>query len=158
MNIYITDLTTICNHDDLVKKLSAQNLTRYKSFTRPIRATQFLVAHAIKNDLKNQFEYISIAHKDNFIVVAASQNPIGVDIEDTSKQRNFNSLGDFMGFTNIKTADDFYRAFTLSEAEYKANTAQLCPHFYKLMDYMICIVSNDMDVIWVNPTLVPEQI
>ena len=44
------------------------------------------------------------------------------------------------------------------EAEYKANTTQLCPHFYKLKDYMICVVSNDQDVIWINPTLIPKQI
>jgi len=158
MNIYITDLTTICNHDDLVNKLSAQDLSRYKSFTQKKRATQFLVAHAIKNEIRHQFEYISVAHKDNFVIVAASHSPIGVDIEDTSKQRDFNSLGNFMELSNIKTADDFYRAFTQYEAEYKANAAQLHPHFYKLRNYMICIVSNDQDVIWINPTLIPEQI
>ena len=158
MNIYITDLTTICNHDDLVNKLSAQDLSRYKSFTRPNRAAQFLVAHAIKTKIENQFGHISIAHKDNFVIVVASQNPIGVDIEDTSKQRDFNSLGNFMQFSNIKTADDFYRTFTKYEAEYKSNTTKLCPHFYKLGKYMICIVSNDQDVIWINPTLIPEQI
>ena len=158
MNIYITDLTTICNHDDLVNKLSAQDLSHYKSFTRPNRAAQFLVAHAIKTKIENQFGHISIAHKDNFVIVVASQNPIGVDIEDTSKQRDFNSLGNFMELSNIKTADDFYRAFTQYEAEYKANAAQLHPHFYKLRNYMICIVSNNQDVIWSNPALVPEQI
>ena len=158
MNIYITDLTTICNHDDLVNKLSPQDLLRYKSFKRPLRATQFLVAHAIKNEICGQFEYVSVAHKDNFVIVAASHTPIGIDIENTSKHRDFNSLGGFMRFSNIKTADDFYRAFTKYEAEYKANTTQLCPHFYKLKDYMICVVSNDQDVIWINPTLIPKQI
>ena len=157
MNIYITDLSTICNPDDLAKKLSPVDLARFRSFKQKNRAFQFLVAHTIKSELETKFKYISIAHKDNFVIVAASTAPIGVDIEDASKKRDFNSLGDFMEFNNIKTLDEFYRAFTLSEAKYKSGTDSQA-RFYKLQKYMICIVSTDQDITWHNPALVPEQI
>ena len=157
MNIYITDLSTICNPDDLAKKLSLSDLARFRSFKQKKRAIQFLVAHAIKSELENRFQYISIAHKDHLVIVAASSAPIGVDIEDASKQRDFNSLGKFIGLKNIKTSDEFYRAFTLAEAKYKSN-ADASARFYKLQKYMICIISNDQDITWENSALVPEQI
>ncbi len=159
MNIYITDLTSICNHDDLINKLSADDLARYKSFLRPVRANQFLVAHTIKDEIADKFQYISIAHKNNFVIVAASNSPIGVDIEDTTQTRDFKAMTQFMNFENITSPTDFYRAFTLYEAKYKAAPhPALTPHFYKLNQYMICIVSNDQETVWENKLLIPEQI
>lgn len=159
MNIYISDLTSVCNNDDLINKLSVGDLARYKSFLRPVRANQFLVAHTIKNEIADKFQYISIAHKNNFVIVAGSNSPIGVDIEDITQTRDFETISKFMNFENIGTATDFYRAFTLYEATYKASPhTGLTPHFYKLNQYMICIASNDQEIVWQNKLLIPEQI
>lgn len=159
MHVYIADLNTICNQDDLSDKLSLNDFTRYRSFARKIRAKQFLFSHLIADGFRDEFRYISIAHKDKFVVIAASNSPIGVDIEDISKRRDFISLAEFMGFNNVESLDDFYRLFTLYEAKYKAaSNTNLKEHFYKLGDYMICIVSNDSNTTWVNRDLVPEQI
>lgn len=160
MQIYITDLSTICNQDDLVSKLSPSDLIKYKSFQRKIRTKQFLVAHTIANDIKKEFKYLSITHKDNFVIVAASNQPVGIDIEDASKERDFNLMAKFMNFQGAKNKDDFYREFTLYEAKYKLaiNETECVPRFFKLNRYMICILSNDSKMIWMNPTLIPEQI
>lgn len=159
MNIFISDLTTVCNTDDMICNLSPNDLVRYKSFVCPKRAKQFLVAHSIKNKIARNFRYISIAHKDDFVIVAASNSPIGVDIENMTRKRDFGTISKFMNFQNINNADDFYRAFTLYEAQYKsANNTELTPYFYRLKNYMICIVSNDTEIKWENPELIPEQI
>ena len=159
MHIYIADLDTICNPDDLISKLSPADIVRYQSFHREIRAKQFLVSHAIVSDIRDKFKYISIAHKDNLVVVGASDTPIGVDIEDTSKNRDFDSLAELMNFHTVKNADEFYRIFTSYEAEYKARSAtNLQKHFYRIGKYMIGIVSNDLETVWVNQNLIPEQI
>ena len=143
MNIFISDLTTVCNTDDMICNLSPNDLVRYKSFVCPKRAKR----------------YISIAHKDDFVIVAASNSPIGVDIENMTRKRDFGTISKFMNFQNINNADDFYRAFTLYEAQYKsANNTELTPYFYRLQNYMICIVSNDTEIKWENPELIPEQI
>ena len=159
MHIYIADLDTICNQDDLISKLSPAGFARYQSFHREIRAKQFLVSHAIMADIRDKFKHISIAHKDKFAILVASDAPIGVDIEDTSKNRDFDSLAKFMHFDTAKNADEFYRLFTLSEAEYKAHPAtNLRKYFYQLGKYMICIVSNDLKTVWENQNLIPEKI
>ncbi|MBO4480805.1 MAG: hypothetical protein J5742_04290 [Alphaproteobacteria bacterium] len=160
MQVYITDLTQICNYDDLVNKLPYVDMVRYKSFTRGLRAKQFLIAHSIKNKIANKFKYISIAHKDNIIIVGASNKPIGIDIEDTSIKRDFDSLANFMGFSQIKNQNDFYRAFTASEAHYKSSLPidKSQEKFYKLNKYMICIVSDTENIQWINTNLIPEQI
>lgn len=159
MNIYISDLTTICNINDLINNLSKSDLERYQSFKRPSRAKQFLIAHTIKNNVSTKFKYTSIAHKDNFVIVAASNMPVGVDIENMQHERNFAEISKFMNFQDIKNSNDFYRAFTLSEAEYKVYPYTNLKHnFYKIKNYIICIVSDDTQVIWENKLLIPEQI
>ena len=161
MKVLITDLATICNWDDLIAELPQSDKAKYKSFNRDIRAKQFLVAHIIKNQIQNEFKYISIAHKDNFVIVAASDFPIGIDIEDASKTRNFKAISEFMNFLDIKNASDFYRAFTLAEARYKtAATTPTYANFYKLNKYLICIVSTEPKDTpdWINTELIPKQI
>ena len=162
MKVFISDLAKICNWDNLIAQLPTPDLIKYKNFNRDIRAKQFLVAHTIKNQIQNEFKYISIAHKDNFVIVAASDFPIGVDIEDTSKTRDFKTISEFMNFPFSHGASDFYHAFTLYEAQYKMpHPEHTTSGFYKLGNYMICIVSDEPTIVapdWANPELVPEQI
>ncbi len=143
MDIYISNLTDICNKTDLLKKLTPPQLARYHHFTRNRRADQFLCAHSIANDLTGRFQYVSISHKDNWVVVAGANTPIGVDIENTTIKRDFSAAGAFLGVNGISTADEFYRAFTSTEARYKMQPATpTTTRFYKLGDYMICVATT----------------
>lgn len=161
MNIYISDLNTICNKSDLLSKLTAAETKKYHSFVREKRANQFLVAHALKNDVSKNFKYVSIAHSDTMVIVAASKTPVGVDIENMNTKRDFQSMSQVMGFKNIKTSEDFYRAFTYYESQYKMRPyIATNKQFYKIDDYMICITSDKDDVLphWFGMRNIPEQI
>ena len=158
MDIYISNLTDICNKTDLLKKLTPDQLARYHCFTRDRRADQFLCAHSIANDLAGRFQYISISHKDNWVIVAGANVPVGVDIENTAIKRNFTALGAFLGAGGTSVADEFYRAFTAAEARYKMQPAiPTVTRFYKLGDYMICLATVGDDLLrFIGAT--PEQI
>ena len=159
MDIYISNLTDICNKTDLLAKLTREQCARYLSFARQSRADQFLVAHSIANDLEKQFKYISISHKDNWVVVAASNNPVGIDIENTAKQRKFANMADFMGVDSINAPGAFYRMFTGAEAQYKMQpTTARIKRFYKLGDYMICIATGGDEILPRFIGATPEQI
>ncbi|MBO4672698.1 MAG: hypothetical protein J5608_03540 [Alphaproteobacteria bacterium] len=158
MDIYISNLTDICNKSDLLGKLTPEQCARYQSFARQLRADQFLCAHSIANDLEKQFQYISISHKDNWVIVVGANIPVGVDIENAAKKRNFAPMGAFLGVGGISTDDEFYRAFTAAEARYKMQPAiPTVTRFYKLGDYMICLATAGDDL----PRFIgaiPEQI
>lgn len=161
MNIYISDLNTICNKSDLLAKLTAPELNKYNSFKREKRANQFLVAHALKNDIATDFQYTSISHSDNIVLVAASNTPIGVDIEKIDTKRDFKSMAKIIGFENIKTVTDFYKAFTYYESQYKMRPYTATnKQFYKIDDYIICIASCTDDILphWFGVRKIPEQI
>ena len=161
MHIYLSDLTKIYNTNDLLSKINADEYKKYLSFHRKIRANQFLVAHAIKNDICNKFKYISISHKDNLVVVAASDYPIGIDIEKISEKRDWKLMAEFMGIKNIDSCMDFYKQFTLAEARFKMGNASIVNKmFYKTGEYIICVASGHKNLHpkWHSPELIPEQI
>lgn len=159
MDIYISNLTEICNKSDLLAKLTPEQCARYASFSRQTRADQFLLAHSIANDLEKQFQYVSISHKDDWVIVAAAMEPVGVDIENTAKKRNFAPMARFIGADGMTTPESFYRAFTAAEAQYKMQPAiARIKQFYRLDDYMICIASACDEI---SPRFIgaaPEQI
>ncbi len=161
MYIYISDFTAICNKQNLISMLSPAEAAKYKSFKREIRANQFLVAHATANKIKSKFKYISIAHKDNFVIIAGSNMPLGADIENTKIARDFHTMAKLMDFHGIKTLDDFYNAFTSYEARYKMRPYEPAQEtFYKIKDHLICIASIEKfsTPTWDGITAPPEQI
>ncbi|PHS69978.1 MAG: hypothetical protein COB23_04830 [Methylophaga sp.] len=72
--------------------------------------------------------YFSLSHSHGFIVFAIASSPIGIDIENSDKQRDFHALADiFMNDEEISawvenrwSADIFYRIWCAKEAYYKA--------------------------------------
>ena len=141
--------------------LSPAEVAKYKSFKREIRANQFLVAHAIANKIKSKFNYISIAHKDNFVIVAGSNMPLGADIENTEIARDFHTMAKLMDFRDIKTLNDFYRAFTSYEARYKMRPYEPVQEtFYKIKAHLICIASIEKfsTPMWDGSTITPKQV
>ena len=98
-------------------------------------AGRYIVEYVAKNILKLEnseiiiennkpkFKYsdikFSISHSDCWVVVAFSKNEIGVDIEKI-KQRDYKALAKRMNFElKEDSLSDFYRCWTLFEAEYK---------------------------------------
>ncbi len=165
MKVFIADLSEIINIQDFLTKnfdnLSLPEQKRYNRILQPLKQTQFLVGRMlIKEYLKQGIEilptgkpiakndkdtYISLSHSGQYIVFAISKNPIGIDIENTSVNRNFKGISEFLKFPTPTDKIDFYKNFTKFEAEYKLGkeyeNKNKINEFYKLEDYILCISS-----------------
>ena len=86
--------------------------------------------------------FISLAHSGPYVLLAVSDSPVGIDIEDSSKNKNFDALAGRLGFS--LTADkrlSFYQNFTRFEADYKMvrNGKENYHKFYSIKTFIICI-------------------
>lgn len=99
------------------------------------------MGHLIVNSCNKK--HTSIAHKDNFVVVAmASDAPVGIDIENATIQRDFVSASEIMGIDTPKSLNDFYKKFTQIEASYKLGVKPRCTRHMRYGDYLICMTSS----------------
>ena len=158
MKIYIADIDNISKDSQKIAKylseLGPDEIARYKSINREIRKLQFLIGHAILHNVSTQKKFTSITHKDNLVLVAISDTPIGIDIENTSVVRDFKNFGEIMGIQPTSNGDEFYKNFTRTEALYKIGP-QKSPIFlswYKIDSFMVCIASTQAFSV---PTLTP---
>lgn len=97
-----------------------------------------------KPKFKHSDVKFSISHSNCWAVVAFSNNEVGVDIEKI-KQRDYKELAERMNFElKEDTLSDFYRCWTIYEAEYKL---QQKANFVETIDfeneYKISIASVD---------------
>ena len=90
----------------------------------------------VKSDL-----YFSISHSNNILVIAFDKAEIGIDIE-YLKPRNYKKILNYMGAKceNEISQEEFYKIWTIYEAEYKSNMKQNIMSF-KYQNY-ICSVSS----------------
>jgi len=158
MKIYMSNITDIKNITELESKLSKSDMLRYKKFSNKTRRLQYLLSRAMvidacgesiivgsngKPTIKSGF--ISIAHKDNWVVVAISNTPVGIDIENTDINRDFVGESELLGLPKTNDKQTFYKNFVKYEAEFKfgenANQAHL--YFYTKDNYLIGVCSND---------------
>ena len=122
----IVDKSTIEKVYSSEKRNQEHNIGRF--ITRLIASKIFNVDNTeiITNNKKPCFKYsdlqFSISHSDNVIGVLFSENienkEIGLDIE-KFKMRNLNKLSNYFK-TEFKTQDDFYKFWTLYEANFKS--------------------------------------
>ena len=115
--------------------INCENFEGDKLNKKQHNAGRYIVEYVAKNILKlgnseiiiennkPKFKYsdikFSISHSDCWVVVAFSKNEIGVDIEKI-KQRDYKALAERMNFElKEDSLSDFYRCWTLFEAEYK---------------------------------------
>ncbi len=142
MQVFIADIDSISkNADDYVVLLSAGDRARAAKFQKQTRKLQFILGHLMVARVGKK--YTSIAHRDNWVVVATASNArVGVDIENASVKRDFVAAAELMGERPPKNLHDFYKMFTESEATYKLGTAPARTHFITHGDYLICVVSN----------------
>lgn len=156
MKIYMSNIEDIKNISEMERKLSASEVVQYGKFSNKVRKLQYLLSHAIvksvcgeniivdkngKPTIKNGF--VSIAHKDNWVVVAVSQTYVGVDIENTSIERDFLGESELLNLPKPKDKQDFYKNFVEYEARIKfgSNAEKANTYFYEKGDYLICICS-----------------
>lgn len=89
---------------------------------------------------KNNGIYFSISHSENIVVVAFSEEPVGIDVE-FIKPRNLPKLIKRYDLDIKSTLEGFYEWWTAYEAKYK-NPAREVYTFKLLPDY-ICSLAYD---------------
>lgn len=160
MKIYMSNIEHIKNIPDWEKKLSESELLQYNRFTSKNRKLQYLLSHAIVRDVCGEnivvengkptikSGFVSIAHKDNWVVVAVSKKQVGIDIENTNVARNFVEQSELLGLPKTKYKKTFYKNFVEFEARFKfgdsadkANT-----YFYEMDNYLICICTKEKNI------------
>ena len=157
MKVYMSNIEDIKNMTDLESKLSKSELIQYNRFTSKKRKLQYLLSHAIVRDICGEnivvengkptikSGFVSIAHKDNWVVVAVSQKRVGIDIENTGVVRNFIEQAELLGLPKTHDKQTFYQNFIEFEARFKfgddADTANI--YFCEYGDYLIGICTKE---------------
>ena len=156
MKIYMSNIEQIKNIAELEQKLSKSELVQYDKFSNNNRKLQYLLAHAIVKDVcgenisvdKNgvpsvKSGFVSIAHKDNWVVVAISNNRVGLDIENTNINRDFVGQSELLNLPISKDKDVFYKNFVKYESMFKYGKSASGKniYFYKMENYLIGICS-----------------
>ncbi len=142
MKVFIANIDSISKDPDaFTALLSPTHRARVKKFQNQNRKLQFILGHLMAANSGKK--HTSIAHKDNLVVVAAASNaPVGIDIENGTVDRDFAAAAEFMHLPIPKDKKEFYRLFTFAEATYKLGTCAHCRQFMRHGDYVICIAST----------------
>ena len=158
MKIYMSNIEQTKNIANMEKDLSVLDRHRLTEFSNNTRKLQFLVSRALvkqatgKNVIvdKNgaptiESGFVSIAHKDNFVIVAISCSGVGIDIENASINRDFIGQSELLGLPKPRNKKDFYKNFVKYEAEFKFGKTSEKTHkyFYEMGDYLICVCTNE---------------
>ena len=159
MIVYVADLSELETDPTLILKyegfLSDSERKRYHGMTNTHRRLQFLLGRALiyenchqspvllstgKPTIQNGF--ISLAHSGPYVLLALSDSSVGIDIEDSSKNKNFDALADRLGFSLTSNKRlSFYQNFTCYEADYKMASKSNKRHhkFYSIKTFIICV-------------------
>lgn len=115
--------------------------------------TEIITLENGKPVFKNSKLCFSLSHSKNIITACFSDYPCGIDTE-FMKNRDLEKLSLFFRKT-FKTSEDFYKFWTLKEAEYKIDgtvSGSYCTVFEK--QYMLTVVSGrEIDSISVRNVL-----
>ena len=160
MKIYMSNIEDIKNVSALEQKLSAAEMIQYGKFSNNIRKLQYLLSHSIVKDVCGEniitgekgvptikSGFVSIAHKDNLVVVAFSDKTVGIDIENTTIDRDFNAESELLKLPKPKDKMDFYKNFVKYESHIKfGNGAENAnTYFYDKGDFLIGVCSFDSE-------------
>ena len=169
MKLCITDLTRLIKNDfsDVISKLSANDLHRLSFITNPHRRLQFLVGRMMifkyfghhfiihkngKPVSQKENRYLSLSHSHQYVVLAVSDHPIGVDIEKITTNRPFQAIAKRLKFKENLSCDEFYQSFTAYEADFKLGSEFEDPYhqFVTYHDFMLCVssvIQEDFEII-----------
>lgn len=159
MRFYLSDCTVLNERPNLRERylniLTSEEKEILQNKKSDWHRDQFLMGRAMIRDICGQSPkisstgkilisngYISLAHSGRYVVLAVADTPVGIDIEDTAKDRDFDALAGRMGW--ILGQDkrlDFYKAFTRYEARYKLgeNQGDFQDIYYSIKTFIICI-------------------
>ena len=93
--------------------------------------------------LKSLKKYFSLSHSADYIALAFSDTPCGVDLE-KNKKRDYVALAKRLKF-DVKNEGAFYIAWTKYEAEYKMGMKSQSIKTYVLDGYYLTAVSSEID-------------
>ena len=160
MKVFITDLKKIINRQAFISAhlsdIMPADYQRSQNIKDENRLLQFLAGRIlILENFGTDFEtqsngkiisnkgYLSLAHSNNFVVLATDDEPIGVDIERIDNKRNFQKIALRMKFGKCNTVEDFYKKWTAYEADFKLNpnNKKTSHRFFVHDGFMICISS-----------------
>lgn len=161
MEIFITDLNKIINRRDFISaallKLGQADLKRFQKIKDENRALQFLTGRMLVLEVfGTDFEtletgkviskkggYLSLAHSNNFVVLATDDEPVGVDIEKIDEPRDFKAIAKRMKFGACENATDFCKKWTAYEADFKLGREFENPshRFFEHAGFIICVSS-----------------
>lgn len=168
MKIYMSNIENIKNISDLETKLSESDMLRYKNFSNNTRKLQYLLARTMIKDIYGEdiiinetgrpiikSGFVSIAHKDNWVVVAISDTRVGIDIENTDIVRDFIGQSELLGLPKPDDKLAFYKNFVRFEAEFKygEDTDKTRAYFYIKDNYLIgvCSAEKIQDIKFILP-------
>ena len=81
--------------------------------------------------------------KDNTVIVAVSQMPVGIDIENATIERDFIGESELLNLPKPNDKQFFYKNFVEYEARIKFGNGPANTYFYEDGDYLICVCSNE---------------
>ena len=158
MKIYMSNIESIKNRADLETKLSESELSQYHNFSNNIRKLQYLLAHTLVKDVCGEnvtvsengvptiiSGFVSIAHKDNWVVIAVSDSLVGIDIENTNIIRDFTGQSELLNLPKTNDKKVFYRNFVEYESRFKygKDSAKAYMYFYEFDNYLIGICTAE---------------
>lgn len=159
MKIYMSNIEEAKNITDMEKDLSILDRAHLAKFSNNTRKLQFLLSRAIVKNVTGESVkvdkngapiiksgFVSIAHKDNFVFVAVSNSNVGIDIENTSINRDFAGQSELLGLPKTKDKEAFYKNFVKYEAEFKFGNDATKAHkyFYEMGNYLICVCTKEL--------------
>ena len=172
MKLYLSDCSILKTRPDLVKRyrklLTSAESERFNCQSSDLHQYQFLMGRAMIRDICGQSPeitvtgkpvitdgYISLSHSGQYVVLAVSDTPVGIDIEDTARIRDFDALAARMGWTlGQDKKSDFYRAFTRYESRYKLGTdkGDFSDIYYSIKTFIICVtkLNNKEKIDFIN--------
>ena len=159
MIVYLVDLSEIESNHTLISRyenfLSDSERKRYLAMKDSHRRLQFLTGRALIYENCGESPVltpagkptvskgcISIAHSGPYVLLALSDSLVGIDIEDSSKNKNFDSLAHRLGFSLTSNKRlSFYQNFTRYEADYKLgkNVSEIAHKYYYINTFIVCV-------------------
>ena len=110
-----------------------------------------------KKYLKDNSIYFSISHSGNLVVLAFDKNKIGIDAE-LLKDRNYSKILKYFGiFQTDISQEEFYKIWTVYEAEYKSETNKNL-HIFKYKNYICSLSSENPSISNVYEINIPNDI
>ena len=107
-----------------------------------VKNTEIITDEKGKPFLKNNELYFSISHSQNIVVACFDTAPCGIDIE-FIKKRDLLKLSKHYNI-EFKTQDEFYKFWTIKEAEFKLNQKAKTLYTKPFKNFFLTIASSGL--------------